>query len=147
MMNKILTILKVIIGVVAAILFLRILSADGDALEVDTDLQNSILSPFMILAYVVFGLTVLITLLFSIKELFQGNVKKTLISIGAFAAVIIIAFFISTGKERQLDDGEVLTAYASKWISAGLNIFYILVVISVLAIIVSSVRKVLTNRA
>jgi len=144
-MNKILTILKFVIGIIGAIFFVRILLADGDALEVDADLQNSLLSPYILLAYIVLGLTVLVTIIFSIIGVLKGNVKKTLITIGSFAAIVVITFFASTGKEIQTDEG-VISAYASQWISAGLNIFYVLVVISVFAIIASSVTKILTSR-
>lgn len=146
MLNKILTVLKIVIGLIGAIFFVRILMADGNALEVDSELQNSLLSPFILLAYIILGLTVVITLVFSIVGVAKGNIKKTLITIGAFAAVVIISFFSSTGKEIQTDEG-VISAYASQWISAGLTIFYVLLAISILAIIASAVIKVITSRA
>jgi hypothetical protein len=146
MLNKILTVLKIVIGLIGAIFFVRILMADGNALEVDSELQNSLLSPFILLAYIILGLTVVITLVFSIVGVAKGNIKKTLITIGAFAAVVIISFFSSTGKEIQTDEG-IISAYASQWISAGLTIFYVLLAISILAIIASAVIKVITSRA
>ncbi len=146
MLNKILTVLKIVIGLVGAIFFIRILMADGNALEVDSELQNSLLSPFITLAYIVLGLTVVLTLAFSIIGIVKGNIKKTLLTIGAFAAVVIISFFSSTGEKIETSDG-VISAYASQWISAGLTIFYVLLAISILAIIASGVIKIITSRA
>ena len=146
MLNKILTVLKIVIILIGAIFFARILMADGNALEVDSELQNSLLSPFITLAYIVLGLTVVATLVFSIIGVAKGNIKKTLLTIGAFAAIVVISFFSSTGKEIQTDEG-VISAYASQWISAGLTIFYVLLAISILAIIASGVIKVITSRS
>jgi len=146
MMNKILTVLKIVIGLIGAIFFIRILMADGNALEVDSELQNSLLSPFITLAYIVLGLTVVTTLAFSIIGVVKGNLKKTLLTIGAFAAIVIISFFSSTGEEIETKEG-VVSAYASQWISAGLTIFYVLLAISILAIIASGVIKVITSRS
>ena len=145
-MNRILTVFKILVGVLSAILFIRVATSDADVLEVDQALQASVLSPYMIVAYVILALTVLLTLVFTVKGLFAGNVKKTLISIVAFVAIILIAYGASTGKEVMLDNGETLSENASRWISAGLTSFYILVVISVLAIIFSSIRKIITSR-
>ena len=72
MLNKILTILKIVIILIGAIFFVRILTADGNALEVDSELQNSLLSPFITLAYIVLGLTVVTTLVFSIIGVAKG---------------------------------------------------------------------------
>ena len=146
MLNKILTVLKIVIILIGAIFFARILMADGNALEVDSDLQNSLLSPFITLAYIVLGLTVVATLVFSIIGVAKGNIKKTLLTIGAFAAIVVISFFSSTGEEVQTKEG-VVSAYASQWISAGLTIFYVLLAISILAILASGVIKIITSRS
>ena len=146
MLNKILTVLKIVIILIGAIFFARILMADGNALEVDSELQNSLLSPFITLAYIVLGLTVVATLVFSIIGVAKGNIKKTLLTIGAFAAIVVISFFSSTGKEIQTDEG-VISAYGSQWISAGLTIFYVLLAISILAILASGVIKIITSRS
>ena len=76
----------------------------------------------------------------------KGNIKKTLLTIGAFVAVVVISFFSSTGEEIQTKEG-VVSAYASQWISAGLTIFYVLLIISILAIAASGVIKIITSRS
>ena len=145
MFSKILTIFKIVVGVIGAIFFIRILMADGNALEVDSELQNSLLSPFIIFSYIMMGLIVAITIAFSIIGLAKGNLKKTLIALGSFIVVVAVSYFTATGNEVQTDDG-VVTANASQWISAGLNMFYILLITSLSAILASSVIKIITSR-
>ncbi|MBZ9787387.1 hypothetical protein LB456_07950 [Psychroflexus sp. CAK57W] len=144
-MNKIINIIKIVFGVVGAILFARILNTGDDAIEADAALQTSVLAPFMWVAYIILGITVLVVLFFSIKALFTGNVKKTLISLGAFILILVISYGVSSGTETALRDGDVLSAAGSRLVSTGLTAFYILAALAVLAMLLSSVRKILTR--
>lgn len=144
-MNKAINIVKIVFGVLGAILFVRILNSGDDAIEADAALQTSVLAPFMYVSYIILGITVLAVLIFSIKALFTGNVKKTLISLGAFVLIIAISFGVSSGTETALRDGDMLSASGSRWVSTGLTAFYILAVLAVLAMLVSSVRKIVTK--
>jgi hypothetical protein len=144
-MNKVFNIIKIIFGVLGAILFVRILNAGDDAIEADAALQTSVLAPFMYVSYIILGITILAVLIFSVKALFTGNVKKTLISLGAFILVIAISYGISSGTETALRDGDVLSASGSRWVSTGLTAFYILAALAILAMLLSSVRKIITK--
>lgn len=139
-------IFKIIVGVVGAILFFRILNAGDDALENNLDLQSSVISPLMYVAYIILGLCIVSVLAFVIKGLFSGDIKKTLGSLGGFILIILISYGVSDGTETTLRDGEVLSESASKWVSAGLTAFYILIFLAFAAIIVSSIKKLMTNR-
>jgi hypothetical protein len=144
-MNRIINIIKIIFGVLGAILFVRILNAGDDAIEAEAALQSSVLAPYMIVSYIILGLTVLAVLLFSIKALFTGNVKKTLISLGGFILIIVLSYAFSSGTETALRDGDVLSASGSRWVSTGLTAFYILAALAILAMLGSSVRKIITK--
>ena len=144
-MNKVFNIIKIVFGVLGAILFVRILNAGDDAIEADAALQGSVLAPFMYVSYVILGITVLAVVIFSIRALFTGNVKKTLISLGAFILVIAISYAVSSGTETALRDGDVLSANGSRWVSTGLTAFYILAALAVIAMLLSSVRKIITK--
>ena len=87
-MNKVINIIKIVFGIVGAVLFVRILNAGDDAIEADAALQSSVLAPYMTVSYIILGITILAVLVFSVRALFTGNVKKTLISLGAFILVI-----------------------------------------------------------
>ncbi|AFU69217.1 branched-chain amino acid permease BrnQ-like protein [Psychroflexus torquis ATCC 700755] len=144
-MNKIFNIIKIVFGVVGAILFIRILNAGDEAIEADAALQSSILAPFMWVSYFILGVTVLSVLFFAIKALFTGNIKKTLFSLGGFILIIVISYVVSNGTETALRDGGVLSENGSRWVSAGLVAFYILAALAVLAMFLSSVKKIITK--
>ena len=144
-MNKITNIFKIIVGVVGAILFLRVFYTGDDVIEADASLQDSVLAPLMYVSYIILALGVVFTLLFSIKSLFTGNVVKTLISLGILVVVLIISYAMANGVETPMRDGEVLSASGSRWVGTGLNAFYILAVLAVGAMLVSSVKKLITR--
>ncbi|EMY80711.1 hypothetical protein ES731_07850 [Psychroflexus gondwanensis] len=144
-MNKIFNIIKIVFGVVGAILFIRILNAGDEAIEADAALQTSVLAPFMWVSYIILGVTVLAVLFFAIKALFTGNIKKTLLSLGGFILVIVISYAVSSGTETAMRDGDILSANGSRWVSAGLVAFYILAALAVLAMFLSSVRKIINK--
>lgn len=138
---KIVKYIALVIGVVGLILWGRVLMAGDDAIETSADVQASVVTPFLIVAYVVIALIILLVLFFVLKGLFTGNIKKTLISIGAFILVIIVAYLFSDGTETIMKDGGVLTASESHWIGTGLVTFYILAIGAILLMALSGVRK------
>lgn len=140
-LHKILKYLALIIGVIGLILLGRIIMAGDDAIKASADLQSSMLDPIMWVAYIVFAITVIIVLIFVIKGLFTGNIKNTLISIGAFVLIVIIAYLVTDGTQLELKDGSTLSASGDHWVGAGLVVFYILAVIAVGAMVLSGVRK------
>lgn len=144
-MDKFLKIFKIVFGVLGGVLLIRILNADADLLEEDLALQQSLVTPLMYLAYITLGLCLITVIVFVLRGLFQGNIKKTLIIVGSFVAIVIIAFLVSEGQETAMRDGEVLSEYGSRWVSAGLTTFYILIVLSIVAIFASSTRKLITS--
>jgi Na+/proline symporter len=144
-MNKITNIFKILVGVVGAILFLRVFYTGDDVIEADASLQDSVLAPLMYVSYIILVLGVVFTLLFSIKSLFTGNVVKTLISLGVFVVVLIISYAMANGVETPMRDGEILSESGSRWVGTGLNAFYILAVLAVGAMLVSSVKKLITR--
>ena len=144
-MNRIINIIKLIFGIGGAILFVRILNTGDDAIEAEAALQSSVLAPYLIVSYIILGLTVLAVLIFAVKALFSGNVKKTLISLGGFILIIVLSFVFSSGTETALRDGDMLSASGSRWVSTGLTAFYILAVLAIVAMLASSVRKIITK--
>ena len=140
-LHKILKYVSIVLGVVGLILLGRILAEDADAIEASADLQNSLLTPIMYLSYLVLLVVLVLVAIFVIKGLFKGNIKNTLIAVGAFLAVILIAYRVTDGSQMTLKDGDILSASAAHWISAGLVTFYILAGIAILAMVISGVKK------
>lgn len=139
--HKILKYLALVIGVIGLILLGRIIMAGDDAIEASAAQQQSLVTPFIWLAYFVMAVIILLVLFFVVKGLFKGNIKNTLISVGAFVLIVVVAYLVTDGSEMTLKDGEVLSASASHWISAGLVVFYILAIIAVGAMVLSGIRK------
>lgn len=140
-LHKILKYLALVIGVIGLILWARVLMAGDDAIESSADVQASVVTPFLYVAYLVFAIIVLLVLFFVIKGLFSGDIKRTLIAIGAFLLVVVVAYLLTDGTETQLSDGTMLSANANHWVGAGLVTFYILAGIAILLMVVSGVRK------
>ena len=99
--------------------------------------------PNTINAFIVLGIVVLSTVVFSLMNLFSNKdkLKKAGISIGSFLAVIILAFILSEGVETPMQDGKVLSAAGSRWVETGIRTFYLLTLIAVGIMIFNSVRK------
>ncbi len=115
--------------------------AGDDAIENSAAVQASVVSPFLIVAYIVFAIIVLLVLFFVIKGLFSGDIKRTLIAVGAFVLVVVIAYLVTDGTETQLSDGTMLSADANHWVGAGLVTFYMLAGIAITLMVVSGIRK------
>ena len=140
-LHKILKYLALVIGVIGLILWVRVLMAGDDAIENSAAVQASVVSPFLIVAYIVFAIVLLLVLFFVIKGLFSGDIKRTLIAVGAFVLVVVIAYLVTDGTETQLNDGTMLSADANHWVGAGLVTFYMLAGIAITLMVVSGIRK------
>jgi len=139
--HKVLKYLDLVIGVIGLILLGRIIIAGDEAIMASTAEQNSLLEPLMWLSYIILGISILIVGIFVIKGLFTGNVKNTLISVGAFLLIIAIAYVVTDGNETVLKDGTTLSASGDHWVGAGLVMFYILAAVAAGAMVLSGIRK------
>ena len=138
-LQKIIKLVAAIVGVISIFFLIRIIGAGDEALETTPDLQDSIVSPFMYIAYLILGIMV-----FSVKQMFSNpaTLKKTLTNVGAFVALALVAYFgFANGVETPLRDGEVLTAGNSQLVGAGLYLFYFLVFIAVGIMLFTGIKK------
>lgn len=140
-LHKILKYLALVIGVIGMILLGRIIATGDDAIKASADLQASHLDPYMWIAYLVLLAVVVLVAIFVIVGLFRGNIKTTLIAIGAFALIVIVSYALSSGTEKILKDGGTLSASGDHWVGAGLITFYILAGIAILLMVLSGIRK------
>ena len=79
---KIIALLLALAGIVSLVMVL----VNGSGLDAQ-----------MYVAYIILALTLLLVLVYVLKGIFSGNLKKTLMSIGAFLLVIIIAYVLADG--------------------------------------------------
>lgn len=139
---KIYKIFLIIAGIIGAVLWFMLPSSDMPVEEAATDSNVNLM---FIVSYVLFGIAVLITVIFSIKSLFSHHkLKEMLISLVAFVVILVVSYALASGSEVTSSDGSMLaTAETSRLVGGGLIAFYILAVIAILAMISSSVKKIL----
>jgi len=125
---KISKILVIIIGIIASILFVSTLG-----MEVTLDNNSYIVDYFIYISYLAMAIAFFSVVYFVFNNLIshKDQLRRALISLGLFAAVVLVAFILADSTEVKLKDGGVISSFASKLISTSLNTFYILAFISV----------------
>jgi hypothetical protein len=137
-LHKILKIVALLLSI-AGVIFLAMIIAKGD--EAVTATGEGV-DGFLYVAYITFAITMVFVLFFVLKGIFAGNLKNTLISVGAFLAIVVISYVLADGNPMQMQEGEVLSASGSKWVGTGLYTFYILAILAVGAMVFSGIKKV-----
>lgn len=142
--QKTTTLLSASLGVLGLIFLALIIGKGDDAIEMSA-MQGDYgtVSYIIYLAQFILLITVLITLFFSLKNLAsdKGNLKKSLMFIGAFAVVILVAYLFSSGEETPMQDGKMLSAGGARMVETGIRTFYFLTIIAVGAMAFHSVKK------
>lgn len=138
-LHKILKIVALILGV-AGVIFWILLVAKGDEVVKST---GEGVDPLIYIAYITLAIVLLFVVIYVLKGIFTGNLKKTLLSIGAFLAIVIVSYMMSSGSVEGLPllDGEPISESGSKWVSTGLNAFYILAIGAIGAMALSGIKK------
>jgi len=142
-LHKIVKIVALILGL-AGMIFWVILVAKGDEVVKET---GEGVDPLIYTAYITLAIVLFFVVVFVLKGIFAGNLKKTLLSIGAFLAIVIVSYMMSSGSIEGLPlvDGEPISEGGSKWVSTGLNTFYILAIGAIGAMALSGLKKI-TNK-
>lgn len=135
-LHKIIRIVVLILSLIGIVMLVTILTGN----------LNTI-SPYMTVSYIVLGIAILFTLLFSLTQLFANkeSLKKTLLSIGAFVLIIVVSYALSSGEDVYNQGIMVLSESGSKWVDTGLRTFYLLIIIAVGLMVVSGVKKLVKN--
>lgn len=138
--SKILTIVSLIIAVIAAFFYIRILSAGDEAFTEGADaldLQNSVISPFVWITMIVLGATIFFALLSSILNMMKKPeaLKKTLLSIAILGVILVVSYLLNDSAEVLDAQGKVLKGGAAGetsnvWSSAGIWFSQILLGVS-----------------
>jgi len=150
-LSKILTLVAGLIGLIGFFFFIRIMMEGDEAIKVDADLQNGILSPFIYFAVILLLATAVIAVVFSILNLVKHPqvLKRTVVGIGVLVVILIIAYAVSSDAAvldvsgRVLEDGEA--GAVSKWVSTLINFSFILGTIGLLFFLVDFVKSLVKN--
>lgn len=132
---KIVKIIVAIISVLSIVFLGGILASD--------DKESSWISPLINVSYIVFAACVAIVLIYVIKNLFthKDTLKKTLISVGLFLAVVLISYLLADGSVVKTSSITV-SETTSKLVSTGLNTFYLLAVIAIGTLVWTGFNKI-----
>jgi hypothetical protein len=137
-LHKILKIVAFALAIIGAIFALMIIAGDEDTAQ-------SMSGNMLYIAYAVLGIVLFLVVVFVLKGLATGDIKKTLMTVGAFVAVVAISFAISSGSDLDLkpfnDKGLGITESVSKNVGAGLYAFYILAVLAIGSMLFGGVKK------
>jgi len=146
-LHKILKIVAAILGLAGIIFLVMIISKGDEAIKsAALDGDSAIIDPMAYVTYIIFALTIVFVLFFVLKNLFTNtsSLKSTLIGVGAFAAVLIIAYVLSSGSDagNYLYNGQPATEGEAHMVGAGLIAFYILIIGAAAAMILSGIKKI-----
>ena len=137
--------ISVVLLAVLALIVLGVIIGQGDEYIEMSAMQGNFgaVSVMINLALFVLLVTVLMTLVFSMKNLFseKSKLKKAGISIGSFLFVFIVAFVLSSGIDTPMQDGKMLSALHSRFVEAGIRTFYLLTLIAGGIMVYFSVSK------
>jgi|TARA_Y100000385_G_C12672183_1_gene458461 hypothetical protein len=91
---------------------------------------TDLIGMLLYLAYIILALIISFVLFFTLKNILSN--KTLLLStskvLGIFLGTMLICYFVlSSGEETPLRDGNILSASGSKLVSAGLFMFYVLI--------------------
>jgi uncharacterized membrane protein len=140
-LHKILKIVALILSIAGIVSLAMIVSNGDDAVKA----TGEGLDGFLYIAYITFAIVLLFVIVFVLKGLMAGDIKKTLVTVGAFLAVVILSYVMADGVETVMKDGDILSASGSKWISTGINAFVILGVIAIGSMVFSGLKKLIVK--
>ena len=137
-LHKIIKIVGLILSFIGVAILGMIIMEGDDAIKETT---GSGIDGFLYTAYVIFALVLISVVVFGLKGLMSGNIKNTLITLGAFVVIVALSYGLADSNQLTLANGELLSESNSKWIGAGLYTFYILAFVAIGSMIVSGFKK------
>ena len=141
-MNKLVKIALIVIGLIAAVLWFSLPSAD------DPDAINSGSMNFMfIIMYLLLAIAAISAIVFGFGKLFStpGSLKKALFAIGGLAIIVAISYGLSSDNaavvETMSQRGVETTEGTVKNVGMGLNVFFILSAVAVVLMVFPGLKK------
>jgi hypothetical protein len=123
-LNKLTKILVIVASLLAIVFWATIAFSSEE--------KGGLITPMILVAFVVLAAAILLVLLYTFKNLIsrKGELKRTFISVGAFLAVILVAFLLADSTPVVVG-GEEFSSTTSKLVSTGLITFYIVAFVAI----------------
>jgi hypothetical protein len=146
-MYKIVKIVLIVLGLIGVVLWFQLPDSDMPAAQA---IGSASINFMFIITYILMAIAIIVSLVFSLVNLFSNprSLKKTLFVIVGFLLVLAVSYGLASGTDVNIDEmaarGIATSETIVKRIGMGLNMFFILVIIAVGAMIWGGVRK-MTN--
>ena len=146
--QTIVKIISAVFGLLGVVFLFRIIGVGDEEIKMAASIGDyGVVSPLVSVAIAILFVTVAVTVVFSLINLASSpqKLKKSLLFILCFIVVIGLAFMISSGVETPLKDGEILSASGSRWVEAGIRMFYILAALAIGSMIFFGGKKLINK--
>jgi len=140
-LHKILKIVVAVLSLAGTVFLAMIVSKGDDAIKAG---DSGAVDNMSYVAYITLILILLFVVFFVVKNLVThtSSLKSTLIGVGAFVAVLIVAYLLTGGDTTQYTYSEgIATDKQSHLVGAGLVAFYVLGTVAILSMLLSGVKK------
>jgi len=143
-MHKIVKIGLIVLGAIGLILCLQL---PGTSVPVAEAVESASMHWMFMTTYTLLAVAVAFSLIFAMKNLFSNpqNLKKTLFVLIGLILVVALSYALSNGDDGTVEEmasrGVATTESTVKNIGAGLNMFFILVIIAVAAMAWGAIKK------
>ena len=150
--NKIAKIAAGVLGLIGVIMLVRVMTADGEALVTDVELQSSVLDPFVSFTIMMLYLTAGIAVVFSIVNLVKhpAALKKAIISLVVLGVLFGISYAMASDAEVTgpnntfIEGGEA--GSTPKMVGTLIKYTYILGIVGLATVVWGSLRTMMTNK-
>jgi len=122
-----------------------------ETLKVDEAAQDALINPAMSLSYLALLITAALSIGFALYQIatHPKQAKGALIGIGGLAVVFVLGYLLASDEVTEdmanMSLNFEVTAKTSKMVGAGLMTFYILTLGAILAVVFSSVRRMIKS--
>ena len=146
--QTIVKIISAVFGLLGVVFLFRIIGVGDEEIKMAASIGDyGVVSPLVSVAIAILFVTIAVTVVFSLINLASSpqKLKKSLLFIVCFIVVIGLAFAISSGVETPLKDGEILSVSGSRWVEAGIRMFYILAILAIGSMMFFGVKKLINK--
>jgi hypothetical protein len=133
----------------AALIYILMLVKGEETLKVDEAAQDALINPAMGLSYIALLIAAILSVGFALYQIatHPKQAKGALIGIGGLAVVFLLGYLLASDEvtEDMANLSIEVTERTSKMVGAGLMTFYILTLGAILAVVLSSVRRMIKS--
>jgi hypothetical protein len=138
--SKIAKLISAVVMILGAVLTLVLFYQGDTAIEEDPEKTNTLL----LVSYISFFTAIGVAIISAVNGLTKspGALKRSLIGVGAIVVIFLISYSFSSGADYAEYVKFEITEETSKWVSTGLNMFYITGLLAIASLVWSSFGRI-----